>query len=48
MMMHGRSDAVLATIGRGRIKTRETATTILAGPTAIATVVTAIAKRETR
>jgi len=48
MMMHGRSDAVLATIGKGRIKRRETATTIMVGPSAIATVVNAIERPETR
>ena len=42
MMMHGHSDVVLAMTGKDRIKTRETAITILAGPTAIATVVNAI------
>ena len=44
MMMHGQSDAVLATIAKSQNKTRETATPILAGLTAIATIENAIAR----
>jgi hypothetical protein len=47
MMTHGRSGAVLATNDKGRIMTGETATTILAGPSAIATVVNAIERAGT-
>jgi len=42
MMMCGRSGTVLATNDKGRIKTGETATTILAGQSPIATVANAI------
>jgi hypothetical protein len=44
MMMHGRLDAVLATIDKNQIKTGGIATAILAGPTEIATIETAIAR----
>jgi hypothetical protein len=43
MMMHGRLNVVLATLAKNQIKTRETATPILAGPTEIATMEKAIA-----
>jgi hypothetical protein len=42
MMTRGRSGAVLATNDKGRIRTGETATTILAGQSLIATVANAI------
>ena len=48
MMMHGHSDVVLPTIAKNQIKTREAAITILAGPTAITTVVNAIGRLGTR
>jgi hypothetical protein len=41
--MHGHSDAVLATIAKNRVKMGGTATAILAGLTAIATIENAIA-----
>jgi hypothetical protein len=44
MMMHGHSGAVLATIAKNQIKMRETATPILAGLIAIATIENAIAR----
>jgi dihydroxyacetone kinase len=44
MMMCGRSDAVLATIAKNQTKTGGTATAILAGLTAIATIEAAIAR----
>lgn len=44
MMMHGQSDAVLATIAKNQIKTGGTTTTILAGLTAIAMIENAIAR----
>jgi len=47
MMMHGHSDAVLATIGKNQIKTRETATTIFAGLTGIAKIENAFQRSET-
>jgi hypothetical protein len=44
MMMHGHSDAVLATIAKNQIETGGIATAILAGPTEIATIENAIAR----
>jgi hypothetical protein len=43
-MMYGHSDVVLATIAKNQMVTRETATPILAGLTAIATIESAIAR----